>query len=511
MLKQVFETDPIQYYTTTTHQGSWSFPGVSYREVNHIVVPYVERIAWPTGMFVWPLPTLTSPHCILLAAVDYAAHWPSWEVSAHKFDSGTGAYLRRVNIAGGIWGVTTHDFFITRMNRMYQLTWGGFTLQEVTYVETPNGTSIEEVEGSVIPPARFGLVGWITGQAIGIDEQTDTFMYGGWGGNNTLKVHKLSTGELDYTITMPGEIRSLMMEDAERIYILCAGRTIVLLNYVTGHILGASKLPPAIPGSTNTVITWDRLYRRFLIFDQVPDNVDGSCASRIRGYRFVPVPERITTPIPLIVPRKGRTIPVMAQVVSDLNEGVGGYVISSRAIGAGYVAGLPITDNIGRAITQVYCSSTGPVHIVCSAKVDTYSVPSIVPRPIPPLPPDEDDLPPPPNPIDPGATAPNMLSTIQSVYDSQTWRLAEIYEDEPDGRGAFTGACVTAMHAISDSWGHIRKNPGQNQYQGHAVDAINWKRPDNLTAEIYDIVSGSGSIGWGFVDGSPANLSLWYY
>jgi hypothetical protein len=59
--------------------------------------------------------------------------------------------------------------------------------------------------------------------------------------------------------------------------------------------------------------------------------------------------------------------------------------------------------------------------------------------------------------------------------------------------------------------GHIRKSGGQNQYNGHAVDAINWKNPDGMTAEIYDIVSGSGSIQWGFSSRSAGALRLWYF
>lgn len=109
------------------------------------------------------------------------------------------------------------------------------------------------------------------------------------------------------------------------------------------------------------------------------------------------------------------------------------------------------------------------------------------------------------------ADAPNMISVLQQVLDSGTWQLGELYEDETYGRGAFTEAAVNALHAQDAQWGHIQKSGGQNHYNGHAVDAINWKNPDGMTAEIYDIVSGSGSIQWGFSSRSANALRLWYF
>jgi hypothetical protein len=118
----------------------------------------------------------------------------------------------------------------------------------------------------------------------------------------------------------------------------------------------------------------------------------------------------------------------------------------------------------------------------------------------------------PPTPPTPGdAQAPDMLTTLQAVYDAGTWDLSEANEDAADGRGAFVEVAVEALHALDPNWGHVRKDGAQNQYNGHAVDAINWKRPDGLTSEIYDVVGGSGDLVWNFIDASAANLALWYF
>ena len=108
-------------------------------------------------------------------------------------------------------------------------------------------------------------------------------------------------------------------------------------------------------------------------------------------------------------------------------------------------------------------------------------------------------------------TAKNMLWVLEQVHNTQTWRLGKEFEDAPDGRGAFIEAAVVRLHAIDPNWGHIRKHGGQNQYNGHAVDAIIYKRPDGSAAEIYDVVSGAGHIKWGFVSAKAADLDKWYF
>lgn len=505
MLKQVFQSVPIRYHTRSTYEGGWLF-GIDYHAN---IDPYVEKLAWVQAIIPHNMPTLISEHRIFVQATMWASYWPSWAVSFHMFDSRSGAYLGRLTGPSNLGSITMGAAFRSRLGAIWTLGWGSFEFNEVILGETSYTFGTSTIEAS-----RFGKAGFSS--TVGLDENRDIFLHGSY---SNIEIFKYSTGELLHTIFVGAEIAALALEEADHVYILQNDGQLILMDYTKGTVLGAAKVPPRISGdgywnSVNTcVMTWDWLYKRLLVSDQVPDNANGSCATRIRGYRNVPIPTRITAPIPLKVPRRGRKIPVMTQVVGDMNEGVGGYLVSSVISGPGRVVGTPITDNVGRAITQVYCTNTGAAKITCSAKLGSYDTPTVLST-TDYSEPDYDDgtLPPgPDNPVDPGATAPNGMATMEAVYASQTWRLAEIYEDEPDGRGAFTGAVVTALHAIDANWGHVRKNPGQNQYDGHAVDAINWKRPDGTTAEIYDIVSGDGQLVWGFVDGTPANLAVWYY
>jgi hypothetical protein len=62
--------------------------------------------------------------------------------------------------------------------------------------------------------------------------------------------------------------------------------------------------------------------------------------------------------------------------------------------------------------------------------------------------------------------APNDQYIIDRVFAA--WR-GDLSTD--DGIGKWTEAAVAALHQQDPRWGHLRKNPGQSQYNGHAVNA----------------------------------------
>src|SRR5262245_24844150 len=99
---------------------------------------------------------------------------------------------------------------------------------------------------------------------------------------------------------------------------------------------------------------------------------------------------------------------------------------------------------------------------------------------------------------------------IQAVFELDDHDLAT-----KEGCGEFTEACCDELHAKhSAMWGHIRKEPAQNQYAGHAVDALMLLAAAGETdAGIYDIIHDSES-----PNASPSfnykgvpDPNLWYY
>lgn len=115
--------------------------------------------------------------------------------------------------------------------------------------------------------------------------------------------------------------------------------------------------------------------------------------------------------------------------------------------------------------------------------------------------------------------APGRFSVVEArlaagVPGGGTWDLTVPFG--PTGQSKFVEAVVDDLRVTDTRWGHVHKEGGQNGSvatggDGHAVDAINWKNPDGVTAEVYDIVSGGGSIQWLFQNRDADALARWKY
>jgi hypothetical protein len=122
-----------------------------------------------------------------------------------------------------------------------------------------------------------------------------------------------------------------------------------------------------------------------------------------------------------------------------------------------------------------------------------------------------------PGPTPPPETGGSPLEIINRVYATTNPNLATAA-----GCGKFTEDCCDALHVEhSPMWGHIAKEPGQNQFNGHAVDALmllaNVSNPANPAANtvagVYDIIFSSASFEAKpvFNYAHPPQYELWYY
>jgi hypothetical protein len=97
----------------------------------------------------------------------------------------------------------------------------------------------------------------------------------------------------------------------------------------------------------------------------------------------------------------------------------------------------------------------------------------------------EPTTPQPPTPGPPSSTDP--LERIQAIYATGQYSLVS-----KEGCGLFTEAVATDFATFYGMfWGHVFKNPGQNQYNKHAVDAIHSLYGEK--AGIWDIITSSAS------------------
>lgn len=669
MLKEIFRTVLLPYAQLgdPTYGGSGIYNG-------SIPNPYVEKLQdiWGLTVSLQPLPT--SPESIYVWMTMARKQWPSFSFAYYRFNATDGQFIDRIGdsvsgqslfLAGGtttarsgaLWFRHIYGTQIVKVQLGVSATllvgdedkqpdsWAPILDSEVSigdFSGDPNGDPNSFSPAYAVDDSKVAGGGYLLNCSSG-----------------KIHVYRWTDGTHVHTFTVPSQPVALALEDSGRAYVLAENRVLYLLDYARGEILGASKIPgPREQPSyaIGTRMCWDPVYRRVLIFEKTTDDVDGGSTLRVRGYRQVPEPVRLTTPIPLKAPRQRRTIPVLVQALGDLNEGVGAYVLEATVTGSGSLVGFPISDGMGNTILQVALEGsrsfdgpsdweitgspeadpihTGLVNITVTAQI--YSPdPADIPvsgvegsgggglagasgpgsgqnryiwawsetnpaQPAPDAPGSQPGAPttmqewqdyffeiaertigtsandyqavllslrdqgmhvnPTPGEVpqvswefygmsvmidgggyprgriwlptatpdsngyytheiqviadDPnagtGEAAPNMYAIVVDVYNSRTWRLAEAYEDELDGRGAFTEACATAMHDQDAHFGHVTKTPGQNQYNGHAVDAVNYLNDDG-TGEVYIIVTTSGEICWRFEDRSTYNGSHWHY
>jgi hypothetical protein len=120
----------------------------------------------------------------------------------------------------------------------------------------------------------------------------------------------------------------------------------------------------------------------------------------------------------------------------------------------------------------------------------------LTPEPPPPVPPPRDPT------LDPQALC-------QAIYEQGDFDLAT-----KEGCGLYTEECCRQLFQQHwYGWGHIRKNPSQNNYNGHAVDALQLLTQAGGTQPgIYDIIwsteSPDAKPAWSYK--GPPDLNLWY-
>jgi len=579
MLREIFKTVPIPYLKRDdplSPLGKTIFGGLEYHANQE---PYIESMRWFNGIHVGRQQSNAkatlgdsnpdSPTSIYVWTTLNVAWWPSWGFGYYRFNGKTGVFVRRLGIPGtesigqalAIGHVTT-----TRNGVPYATNWYGNAIFKISLGDTAQALVGEVPEDrdswrlvAEGDPGGNPFDGYMVSRFHGEINSYGSFALDDQQGENIflnlsyqdLRVFTWTTGELLYKTFLPNLGVAIALEDAQRCYILLEDRSIILFDYMRGEVLGASRIPPSESGLSywnngDVTLTYDAVNRRILIAEQTPDDPDtGACTCQIRGYRMVPEPTRLTVPIPLKAPRQRRVIPVLVQAVGDTNEGVGGYVIKAKVTGSGSLVGIPISDHYGNTVMQVACEGsslfaesmgdwastgspeatpphTGLVNISATAYVYQPDPPDIQTS-AGPVDPSKPKIGAPGGGVDSGTglheSAPNMFEVVKQVRASRKWVLGkgDAYDSTAsDGRGEFTEQCANSMHDLDARWGHIKKNPGQLQYNKHSVDSVIFLNDDHVTAEIFSIVStptvkGDVTIKWEFVSRNSNSRSLWYY
>ena len=98
--------------------------------------------------------------------------------------------------------------------------------------------------------------------------------------------------------------------------------------------------------------------------------------------------------------------------------------------------------------------------------------------------------PPPPTSTSSGGSKP-ITGKVPFLLDLIEPLAKDFDLSSEQGSGLFTEAAASALHTADANFGHIRKHPGQNQFNGHAVDAVLYKL-GNGEAVAIDIIFQNG-------------------
>jgi len=96
-----------------------------------------------------------------------------------------------------------------------------------------------------------------------------------------------------------------------------------------------------------------------------------------------------------------------------------------------------------------------------------------------------------PSPVPPSpevliVSTPNHHAVVEEVNRKFPHLLVANTEETV---GEFTERSVLALSAVDRNWGHVGKQPGEKQWNGHAVDAAKYR----TTGQVIDFVIGAGS------------------
>ena len=373
-LTKVYESAVLPYQT---EQTAPAFGWARYNE--WLLVPprqYMETVYRPLGVWVTDDRTVNGIITIHFAYQNQRIMWPGWAVRHHRFDGGLpGPHLGDVDIiageSGGNWAMTVITLKIARSRHgeFWEKIHG---IGRYRLVDPTDWHVVQPEEN--IWASDFGIA-WGNFGAMTPDRVLDRIIHSP-GGVHYVEVWVWSTQTFVMRVGMPGRVHDIFPEDESRVYVACDRGVYVLLDFISGRVVGLFSQLDTYQGATSwqdMVHTWDPYLRRILRVEKTPDATDGACTMRVEGFYPVPLGKRLAEPIPLLAPRKGRTVPVLTHLTSDNIEPVPAARVTMTPSGPGTFASLQRTTNEhGYAVFQCRCDDVGVQDMTVTTETPDY-------------------------------------------------------------------------------------------------------------------------------------------
>jgi len=367
MLRQTFTSEPFLYRLAADIPIT-GFPGAHYYP-EYTTPPRIYGEEYDGGgvvaLFVQEEPRVDGYEVVYLWLQQNQINWPSYNYALHRWNATTGTYLGRQDA-----GLSPY------LSTLAQSRDG--TLWLLYDVSSIYKARLDPAAGLVIdatPDYSLAALGLTGLQTFSVDVEQNLLL-GSEAVSDSLGVYNLTTGALIREIKTPGMVSQIMPEDLGRCYVAVANsftdRRVCLVNYATGELQSVFKVGDTFsPYSVQHAVTWDRKYRRFLVWNYAPIAIDGQNTSVVKGYFPQPQPVGITKPIPLRPPRKYRSTPILTRIYGDLGEPMpGARVTLSPDSGIATVTGFPgLTDSDGESVGTIYGADAGSLTLTASATV----------------------------------------------------------------------------------------------------------------------------------------------
>lgn len=314
---------------------------------------------------------------------------------------------------------------------------------------------------------------------------------------------------LSNTWTNINDIRSIAVDRSGHERILRMGETVnracgggrwaLLPRYATKWVVSdgsSTELPVVTFGSEDgCLVTWIDHWHGLVIAGRIVSEsvvyvcqvLNAETAIWLEGY----VPKTIGMPVPRLLPGEVwglRVRKVNGKWWALYQSGYNGQLVLHPFDSfEGYTFTLPggaayrpdfWSDGVNWKVVWATVESEMPGQIGFTESLPPLRKLDQRPDPVPD--PDPDPLPNPPE----VEVVPDYSPTVQTVY-----RVTQPDLSTKEGCGKFTEDVAVAIHNADPEFGHLKKRPGQNQYNGHAVDAILYKK----TGQAIDIIASSES------------------
>lgn len=356
MLCANYLSDDVPYRTleqaAAEGAGMW-FPGGLRYNANILTGDQYECINRLNGLFVsQDGGTHTESGTVILTGWTAQAAWPGWGRLRWEFDAETGAFLRRGPCPGGY-----HDYDV------HQGAGGELWLGSLYGgVQRRLGPDYQPT-GEIIDPQTFGAI-FFGGLLVDLPRDR---LIASIDVETHLRVYRYSTGEQLGFIWNGSHPVDICHEDGSRCFVLCNDRTVYLLDYEAGRLMGATRLPdgPGLWNQGQVRIAWDKRYKRLLLASE-PAGTGWAYTTHITGFSPRPVATHLCAPIPLEPMRAGRPFRVLVRAVGDRGEGIPGWVSLTGDFSGPNAAGLA---GNGEAVVTLTGASEGPAALNLSLEV----------------------------------------------------------------------------------------------------------------------------------------------